>query len=319
LLARLYIRNSQWALAAERLQAIESERPEATLLLAAVLKSQGHPGPARDYASRAAQLFGDRVKTTVMDLPKNRLAWAEALVLLEEYAEAFDGLKQGWEKTSDKTYLVPLGEISAGWAQKVAKEKPGDLATQLGIIQKGLGYAPENVTLIKQLIALGRLEGPQADAARHALDKALAEGKATAVIHLALGIDAWQHGQPEMARKHLALSFESAPQMPEVANNMAMILAVGDQPDPPRALAIIQTVLEKFPEQPNFRDTRGQILVKLGRWHEGVLDLEYALPKLVSTRATHEALAEAYRGLGAQALAEQHVRLAKATVEGQQK
>src|SRR5258706_6529433 len=144
LLARLYIRNSQWALAAERLRQIESERPQATLLLAAVLKARGNTTEARTYASRAAQLIGERVKTTTVDLPNKRLAWAEALLLLEDYPEAFEVLKQGWVKSADKSYPIPIGEVCAAWAQAVAKKTPGDLETRLKITQDGLGYAPEN-------------------------------------------------------------------------------------------------------------------------------------------------------------------------------
>src|SRR5262249_17918096 len=124
-------------------------------------------------------------------------------------------------------------------------------------------------------------------------------------------LDAWQRGNADLAQKHFALSYNTAPHMPDVANNMAMILAIGKKPDLPRALAIIQSVVEKFPENPTFRDTRGQVLVKLGRCQEGVIDLEYALPKLISKARTHAALAQAYSSLGAQTLASQHQQLAK--------
>jgi tetratricopeptide (TPR) repeat protein len=312
LLARLYLRNGQWSLAAERLREIAADRPEAALLLAAALKARGNAMEAETHAVHAAKLLGEKVKTSPVDLPRIRLAWVEALVLLEDYPEAFEVLKQGWDKSLNKTYSGPIGEVCSAWAQSVTEKKPANLETRLDIIQQGLRYAPQNLNLIKQLIALTH-EGSKSDAAREALARLLAEGKSTAVLHLALGIDAWQRGKLELARKHFTLSFESAPQMPEVANNMAMILAVGDQPDLPRALAIIQSVLERFPEQPNFRETRGQILAKMGRWQEAVIDLEYALPKLVSTRATHEALAEAYKSLGSQPLAAEHLRMAKAS------
>jgi Flp pilus assembly protein TadD len=311
LLARLYLRNAQWSLAAESLRKLAVERPEAMLLLAAALKSRGNAAEAESYANRAAKLLSEKVTTSRMDLPKNRLAWVEALVLLEDYPEAFDVLNQGWEKSKDKAYLGPLGDVSAAWAQMIAQRKPGELETRLQIIQQGLKYAPQNGNLVKQLVALSH-DGPKSQSARDALAKLLAEGKSTAVVHLALGNDAWQRGQKELARQHFTLSFESAPQMPEVANNMAMILAVGDQPDLQRALAIIQSVLEKFPDQPNFRETRGQVLAKLGRWQDSVVDLEFALPRLVSTRATHETLADAYKALGSELLAAEHLRLAKA-------
>jgi len=78
---------------------------------------------------------------------------------------------------------------------------------------------------------------------------------------------------------------------------MAMILTVGDKPDLSRALAIIESVLVKLPNNPSFRETRGEIYVRMGRWQEAVADLEFALPLLASKQGTHKALAEAYRGL----------------------
>jgi predicted Zn-dependent protease len=133
------------------------------------------------------------------------------------------------------------------------------------------------------------------------------------MLHFTLGIDAWQHARPEEARKHFALAYDTASQLPYVANNMAMILTVGDKPDLPRALAIIQSALAKFPNNPNFRETRGEILVQSGRAQEAVADLEFALPLLASKRATHKALGEAYRSLGMRDLAAEHERLAKSS------
>ena len=131
----------------------------------------------------------------------------------------------------------------------------------------------------------------------------LTEGKAAVILHFTLDIDAWQHGHPEEARKHLALAYETASQLPFVANNMAMILTVGDKPDLSRALTIIQSALAKFPNNPSFRETRGEILVRSGRSQEAIADLEFALPLLASKRAAHKALAEAYRSLGLRDLA----------------
>ena len=71
-----------------------------------------------------------------------------------------------------------------------------------------------------------------------------------------------------------------------------------------------EVVLEKFPDTPGFRETRGQILVRMGRWQQAVTDLEFALPSQVSKRGTHKALAEAYRGLNLRDLAAEHERRA---------
>jgi tetratricopeptide (TPR) repeat protein len=315
LLAQVYIREGHWELACQRLLEVVAVQPEAALLLAVVFKARGDGASARSWAERASRFHREKVEASKLDLPKHRLAWAEALVLLEDLPAAFDVLEKGWNLSASKDYAAPMGDVCAGWVMALVKSKPADLDARIEIIQKGLKYAPQNELLLRQLVDLSKLEGPEAQTARDALTKSLAEGKSSAVIHFALGLDAWQHGQPDLARQHFALSYESAPQMPDVANNMAMILAVGTPTDLSRALAIIQSTLEKFPDNPNFRETRGEILVKLGRWQEAVVDLEFALPKLGTRRNTHAALAAAYAGLGSQDLALQHQRLAKASPE----
>jgi tetratricopeptide (TPR) repeat protein len=311
LLGRICVRLGRWELAKKYLRPIVADRPETALLLAAVLKAQGDMIEARSYAERAAKLHRENLEKAKLDVPASRLAWADALAMLEDYKGALSVLETGWRQYENKAYLSPMGEVCALWVEALVRSRPGDLASLVALIQRGLECAPQNETLLKRLIALSHLEGSEGNTARATINRMLTEGSSTAVLHFTLGIDAWQQGHPQDARKHLALAFDSASQLPFVANNMAMILAVGNVPDLPRALAIIQSVLDRFPNNPNFRETRGQIYVRMGRWHEAVADLEFALPRLASTHATHSALADAYRGLGLRELAAEHERLAK--------
>jgi tetratricopeptide (TPR) repeat protein len=311
LLGRIYIRLGKWEQAEKHLSEIVSVKPEVSLLLAAALRAQGDALGARSYAERAAKFHREKVEAAKVDLPANRLAWADATAMLEDYRTAFTILEGGWKQYENKAYLSPMGEVCAMWLEALVKARPHDLPSHVTLIQRGLECAPENETLLRRLIALSRMEGPEADTARTTINRLLSGGRAPAILHFALGLDAWQHNQPDEARKHFSLAFDSASQLPFVANNMAMILTMGDKPDLPRALTIIQSVLDRFPDNPGFRETRGQILVRLGRWQEAVADLEFALPKLPSTRTTHAALADAYRGLGLRDLASEHERLAR--------
>ena len=241
-----------------------------------------------------------------------RAGRAEATLMLGQFAEALDILKTGITQSDDKVYYEMASRVCEVWANKVARESPADLGTRLGLIQRGLEYAPNNKELLVRLIALSHLSGKEADTARDRLQVLLlAGGKDTAILHFCLGGDAWQRGRLEEARQHFTLAFEQAPQMPYVGNNMAMILATSDPPDLPRALAIIQPLVDKFPNAPHLLDTHGQILVKMGKWQEGVKCLELALPSLTSKAAAHKALAEAYQPLGLTELSQEHQRLAK--------
>ena len=69
--------------------------------------------------------------------------------------------------------------------------------------------------------------------------------------------------------------------------------------------------MQRQPERPNFRDTRGQILAKMGRWKEALVDLEIALRAMVGNRGLHRALAEVYQHLDQPSLAAEHRRIAE--------
>src|SRR5262249_43417847 len=139
----------------------------------------------------------------------------------------------------------------------------------------------------------------------------------------------------EQARVHFERAFDLEPSMLLAANNLAWLLAHEEPTERirvlgavlgsgaartqsypeaanlQRALDMIENVVKQAPKQPSFRETRGQILVKLGRWKEAVSDLEFALPLLPNKRPIHLSLAKAYQELGLAELAQEHRKLAK--------
>ena len=113
-----------------------------------------------------------------------------------------------------------------------------------------------------------------------------------------LGLDAWEHGRSSEALSYHEEAYRLAPQFTPYANNLAYLLATGPKPDLPRALGLINKAIAADPDKPQFRETRGQVLVRLGRWEEALLDLEAALPAFPNDAGVHQALAETYEHLG---------------------
>jgi predicted Zn-dependent protease len=72
------------------------------------------------------------------------------------------------------------------------------------------------------------------------------------------------------------------------------------------ALAAVNKALEISPDQFRYRETRGQILVRLGRWKDAIQDLEFAANGLPGSAEVHRSLAKAYDALGDQQLARVH-------------
>ncbi len=230
---------------------------------------------------------------------------------MEDFPEAAVILREGLNATDDPFYRTALAGLYATWSDAVSRDpkaRPGD---QMTLIETGLRYEPTNLGLLNRLLAAIQIKGPAADKARESLERMLASGQAPASVHFALGLDAWQRAKSDEARIHLERAEQLAPQTPAIANNLAWVLAASEPPDLPRALELSNLAIERAPKDLNFRDTRGRIEAKMGRWKEALNDLEAALMATPDNQDLHLALAEAYDHLGSSAMAAEHKRLAE--------
>jgi uncharacterized protein HemY len=91
------------------------------------------------------------------------------------------------------------------------------------------------------------------------------------------------------------------------------MLAMSNPPELERALTAVNGALERMPNRPEFRDTRGMILVKMERWQEAIADLEMALGSghYSDLANIHTALADAYEKLGNPELEKLHRKKAE--------
>jgi tetratricopeptide (TPR) repeat protein len=141
------------------------------------------------------------------------------------------------------------------------------------------------------------------------LNRMIAEGKMPATGHFALGTKAWNDEETDKALWHLERAYELEPNLGHIGNNLAWMLADQNPPDLDRALKIIDSVLESFPNIATFHDTKGYILMKRGEWEQSLTELEIALPKMRDNIELHRSLATVYRKLGKPSLADEHERI----------
>jgi len=179
------------------------------------------------------------------------------------------------------------------------------------LLQSGLGFQPQDIRLLAPLLALTSPHATNSAATRQNLASAVADDAAAPLAHLLLGNLAAENGDDHTARQEITQAFQLSPKLKVVANNLVLLLVLTKDPDLSRALALVQPLVTTLPNQPDFRNTRGQIYVKQGRWAAAVDDLEFALPQVLDKSATHAALAQAYAQLGMSALAAEHARLAR--------
>ena len=290
--------------------------PELFLSAAKTNAMLGRPQVVRLYAEQAQRYY----EKVIREDPANvsaRLACAESSLLLEEFAKAADVLQPGLAGLVRKSDNVAKEQAALHtalsrayflWSEKAARTEVGE---RLRLLELSLKHNPANLEAVMSLWSMMRLKGDLADRARAALRNELTRGQANALVHVALGMDAWDRSENKEALVHLEQAYRLAPQMLMVANNLAWVLAQSQPPDLERALKLINSVIDQAPDNPVCRDTRGLILANMGRWREALPDLQEALKGYPDRAELHVTLAEAYRNLGVPAMAAEHTRMAE--------
>jgi tetratricopeptide (TPR) repeat protein len=268
---------------------------------------------AQKWAREACNVFEAR---TVSD-PDNvvsRIIWIRALLALDRHHEAQQALRAGLARNpADPNLLQMAREVYAVWAVSLRF----DVEERYRLLEEGLKYVPDGGLLLLNLVDAAEESGPVGDSARALIQRLEADPRCAPGVYLSRGIRAFREDPDDVdtAIGHLEKAFQLAPDSPDIANNLAMLLLKRPSPDLPRALDTVNIALKALPNEPTYRDTRGHIYVRQGRWQEAVDDLDFAIPHLkvaADRRETHRALAEAHRQLNHPGQAAHHERLAQA-------
>lgn len=308
LLSRLLFEQGRLEAAEPHLVVAAANYPELTLPLATLHLRRGNLEQAHYEAAKARDVFEAKTLANPDD-SQARLAWAQSMVILEKYENASSILREGLARTSLTTYRSVLAAVHATWSEAVARKAPTDLPTRMRILETGLHYEPDNVQVLQSYLTLLTFGGQQADAARTTLRRLLAEGKGSATLCFVLGTDCSMRGELAEGQALFEQAVRQAPQFAALANNLAWVLSQGTSNDLPRALALANLAVDKVPRNPHFRDTRGRVFMRLGRWSDALQDMLLAHQALPPSASMHEALLEIYTKLGMSELAKDHKKL----------
>jgi tetratricopeptide (TPR) repeat protein len=345
LLGETYFRLRDWKDATYHLEKAVQADPMLARLLMVAAYGQGNTESGNLWAKRTIEACRQRLNADPDNTDPNsamvRLVLVEALMNQKDYEGATKELVYGKQLDPDRQeYPQALAQVCATQLQGLPKDKTlADTAKRWQLVREGLQNDPNNLILLQQLLRVTHGTDATAEQARKRLTELLAQGgQASAVLHMALGLDAYAQGKPEQARVHWERALYLDENLLVAANNVAWLLShpeVGspdtksvslvaacgvhasllpaprEPADLNRALQLIDFVLKQAPNNARFRETRGQILVRMGRWNEAVKDLDYALDKLANKGPIHASLAKAYEELGLPDLAEEHRKLAQ--------
>jgi tetratricopeptide (TPR) repeat protein len=235
-------------------------------------------------------------------------AWAQAERLLGNTAAwarvVRDWLEEAPENAYARQSVAMLNHREFNDLLRSNYADPGALAQRLVTMVQ---LVEDPLVLEPQIAALYGVRGQSAPI-RAMIDDLITSPDTPPALKATLGALAAQEGNMELARTLLGQVVQADPINAVAWNNYAWALSQPPEPRYEEALEAVNRALKIQPNEARFRETRGQVMVALGRWEQAVLDLEYALNGITDAGPLHIALATAYENLGLAELAAVHRR-----------
>lgn len=304
-LGELYFALDLMPAAIEHLRQSDRSNTGFRIKLAKALLRTKDEFAARGVAEEVVQAMKEEVSSDPQNI-QNRLDWAEAYTILNEFAAASKILQDGLVLHDDPRFRDALSMTWILWSDELLIQTPPNYQGAFELISGAFVNTPNEGLLFDRMMKILKSESNVAPEAEEFLTQNIVSGVAPGLSHLVLGSFLFEADRSREAGLHLDQAFTLLPNGPIVANNLAWYLVQTLPTEPERALQIIEAVVSNYPKDIEYQDTRGHILVRLGRFQEAIRDLERSLTSLGSRKSTHEGLAEAYEGLGLGDLSERH-------------
>ncbi|MFO0942444.1 MAG: hypothetical protein U0930_17035 [Pirellulales bacterium] len=298
--------------AVAHMESVADENPELQLVCAVIHSQLRNEAATTLWASKAQ----DGYRKLLLANPNDdgaRLSLARAMMLQGQFESVVRTLNDGYRLTKNQSLLTASSEALVSWAQRLEKQDPSEatLAKRLNLLSQANELAPSSRLVVESLVATiikcADSQDPEIEKMRTAIIGTLSTEKS----HFVQGTVAILRGQMDQAEEHLRLAMTETNNVPGVFNNLAVALSQQEDPDLTRALSLVDTALKSVPNQPQIRETRGQILVKMKQYKDAIQDLEFALSAKVEPKPIHESLAVAYEAIGLTDLANTHRKMAE--------
>jgi tetratricopeptide (TPR) repeat protein len=281
------------------------------ILPAAVMRMEIHIAQkkieeARGDARWVRSHMGDRMRRGEMLSPRDFHSWAIAEELLGNLPKAH-ALVEQWLKAEpeSKDARRILAELSRRLFDQALTAPDPDADQLARLFFQSVESTEDPLQRQQQVAALYQLRG-QFPVIQEVLTQILDSPQTPALVLEAVGTAAAMAGDLGMAKDYLRRSTTKDPRHSVARNNYAWVVLQEPKGDLEDALAAVNKALEIRPDEFRFRETRGQILARLGRWQEAIAELEYAANGMPESSDIHRSLAKAYDALGEKQLAQVH-------------
>lgn len=289
---------------------------DASLLTVILERDLGLGDAAR---KRASDLL-DGLEQEILTSPEKlslRLQAARLLAFLEQREQAVALLREGLDYADNTQELAILHRALAdGYVmmsnQLATKDhSPRGVMARFENLRKAVEYDATSQAVIDAVTLACADVSESKNQELRILKEAIVQGVAPDASHFILGTLALHEGDIDAATRHLEIAVEKNPNLPGLLNNLAYAMTQQAEPDLKKALDLANAAVGATPNNAYARETRGQILIKLERWSEGISDLEFALMAPELRSLIRPSLAIAYDHLGQPEIAERHRKLAR--------
>lgn len=272
----------------------------------------------REQARRRSGPMLNVLQPQLIQSPDNlllRIRCAELLGFVGRTEEAVSTLRDGMVHTADEAQRSVLEDflIKAMIRESKRETRLGDASAgilrRLGILAEA-SKIKSDLPILQQAIIEASIAShayPDAEVilAREELYQLLPEDK----VRFAEGTAALQSGQIGAAKKLLDADATTDSASAGLLNNLAHAILQEDDADLPKALELANSAVKTLPGHPYMRETRGQVLFRLGRYQEAIVDLELALFAAELRADVRPMLAEAYEKTDMPAAAQEQRKL----------
>ncbi len=254
------------------------------------------------------------------DDQKASLLLSEALLLNGDFAGAERQLLGNSALPSSPELRKQLSEVYRRQFVSTIQRVNGAWTGNMELLDRAFRADPSNERVYDQVAQIVYLTGKALDGElMQEFQRLLAEGKVSPIAHVILSKYYLTRQNYAKAIPHLEVVVKRLPNATECLNNLAYCLSAVQPERRSEAIEYIDRAINLATQQntlvPDFYDTKGTILVAMGRPKEAIADFEAAIELFTQVGRLpnpdfHDRLSNAYKLSGDDAMAEQHLKVA---------
>ena len=225
--ALYHLRVGQPDEAVKRLASAAKTEPSLWIQAAALSRALGDNASAEQYLDRSVEYAKNAIEDDPLDLRKRQLM-IQALVAQGKFDEAEALLIESMRLINDPVLVRTYSDLQL---VRFDQTELTDINGRLGWLGQASRLDPNNPSVYARLVRFYQQleEGGEREKLRESLAQSIVRGNDSAFAHFALGSIFYLEQNSEESLFHMEQAFRQAPQMLDVANNLAWLLSQKDE------------------------------------------------------------------------------------------